>query len=431
MVSVVLVSRMSLAADPVSIADAYSVLSPSPPRTANVENPSGIAGRVLAGYQGWFRTPEDGSEMGFHHYSKNGKFEPGFASVDLWPDLAEFSAEEKVNTPFFHKDGSRAQVFSSLNAKTVNRHFKWMQEHEIDGAFIQRFGVLVANNRPSQNALKAENRKLMLCREAANSNGRAYALMYDLSGMKKDDFAALGRDWTNLRERMDLGKDANDQAYLMHNGKPLVAIWGIGFDDGRDYSLDDVKSFIHLVKDNPEFGGMSVMLGVPYGWRDQVHDTVQDDKFHEILKLADIISPWSVGRYSEVDFKTGKHIENLVKDREWCEKFNLDYFPVVFPGFSWHNLTGEKLDKIPRRKGKFLWDQFIAVRAAGIDTAYVAMFDEIDEGTAIFKCTNNPPVGENVNFLTYDGMAPDHYLRVTQKGRSLLRGELLEIEHSE
>lgn len=31
---------------------------------------------------------------------------------------------------------------------------------------------------------------------------------------------------------------------------------------------------------------------------------------------------------------------------------------------------------------------------AGAESLYLAMFDEIDEGTAFFKCTNTPPVGK-------------------------------------
>ena len=51
------------------------------------------------------------------------------------------------------------------------------------------------------------------------------------------------------------------------------------------------------------------------------------------------------------------------------------------------------------------------------------MFDEIDEGTAIFKCTNDPPVGAS-EFKTYEGLPSDHYLWLCREGGRLLRGEL-------
>ena len=50
------------------------------------------------------------------------------------------------------------------------------------------------------------------------------------------------------------------------------------------------------------------------------------------------------------------------------------------------------------------------------------MFDEMDEGTAIFKCTNDPPVGASP-FLTYEGLPSDHYLWLTAAGGRLIRGE--------
>ena len=101
----------------------------------------------------------------------------------------------------------------------------------------------------------------------------------------------------------------------------------------------------------------------------------------------------------------------------------MDYLPVVFPGFSWHNLKpADPLNKIPRLKGEFLWGQFVAAKKAGASMIYVAMFDEVDEGTAIFKCTNNPPVGEN-KFLTYEDLPTDHYLWLTGEAGRMLRGE--------
>jgi hypothetical protein len=84
---------------------------------------------------------------------------------------------------------------------------------------------------------------------------------------------------------------------------------------------------------------------------------------------------------------------------------------------------GRPLDQIPRRKGAFLWSQFVRDKEAGARSIYVAMFDEMDEGTAVFKCTNDPPVGAS-RFLDLEGLPSDHYLWLTGMGGKLLRGEV-------
>lgn len=410
----------------ISLNDAYSILTVRAEKAPRSESRSGIKDRVFCGYQGWFRAPGDGSDLGFHHYEKNGKFEPGHCTIDLWPDLSEFDEDEKYPTSFRHKDGSVANVFSSLNPKTVNRHFRWMKEYDIDGAFVQRFATQAKGDRKSFDLLKADNQKLINCREAANLNNRAYALMYDLSGLTDDDFEDLARDWKNLRTRMKLGNDPNDPAYLQFAGKPLVAIWGVGFSgDDRKYTLESAEKFIRLLKHNPEWGGMSVMLGVPYYWREQTRDATGHPGFHQVLQLADIISPWSVGRYHDTSKGASQIVSTQAEDLKWCRQKDIEYLPVLYPGFSWKNLHGGELNAIPRRGGKFLWDQFIATKAAGNQSAYIAMFDEIDEATAIFKCTNQPPVGKS-EFLTYENLPTDHYLWLCREGRRLLNDQLPE-----
>jgi len=52
------------------------------------------------------------------------------------------------------------------------------------------------------------------------------------------------------------------------------------------------------------------------------------------------------------------------------------------------------------------------------------MFDEVDEGTAIFKCSNNPPTSGESKFLTLEGLASDSYLRLAGQAGKLLRGEI-------
>ena len=78
---------------------------------------------------------------------------------------------------------------------------------------------------------------------------------------------------------------------------------------------------------------------------------------------------------------------------------------------------------IPRLKGEFLWKQYVEAKRAGATMIYQAMFDEMDEGTAIFKCTANPPVGAST-FLTNEGLASDHYLKLVGAASRMIRGEL-------
>ncbi len=107
----------------------------------------------------------------------------------------------------------------------------------------------------------------------------------------------------------------------------------------------------------------------------------------------------------------------------WCQERELDFFPVLYPGFSWFNLHGGELNSIPRLKGEFLWSQVAAAKKAGSTMLYFAMFDEVDEGTALFKVTNDVPVGEGVTFLDIEGVPSDFYLRLVGEAGKVMRGE--------
>jgi hypothetical protein len=393
----------------------------SGPSVAGVDR-STLTGKVMAGYQGWFTAEGDGSDLGWQHYARRGEFRPGRAAIDLWPDVAELDADERFATPFRHADGSVASVFSSHHPKTVARHFRWMREYSIDGVFVQRFVVETYRSA----SLAHCNQVLANCRQGANEQGRTYAVMYDLSGLRAGQIERAIDDWKLLVDRMRLGRDEADKAYLHHRGRPVVAVWGIGFNDGRGYTLAECDRLVTFLKDDPTYGGNTVMLGVPTGWRTLDRDAIADPTLHTTIEKAHIISPWTVGRYDSPE-ATERHARlNWKPDIAWCRDRGLDYLPVVFPGFSWYNLRpGSKLDQIPRRKGQFLWQQYVAARKAGATMIYQAMFDEMDEGTAIFKCTNDPPTGDS-RFLTYEGLPSDHYLWLTGMGGKLLRGEIAE-----
>src|SRR5207244_1978835 len=83
----------------------------------------------LCGYQGWFRCPGDPAGGGFGHWSRNGReITPDSITFEMWPDMSEYGEDEKYAAPgFTYPDGKAAALFRSANAKTVKRHFEWME----------------------------------------------------------------------------------------------------------------------------------------------------------------------------------------------------------------------------------------------------------------------------------------------------------------
>ena len=67
---------------------------------------------------------------------------------------------------------------------------------------------------------------------------------------------------------------------MRHNKKPLIAIWGVGFNDGRKYTITDVDNLIDKIKGPSK--KVSVMLGVPYYWRTLDKDTENSPMLHNL-----------------------------------------------------------------------------------------------------------------------------------------------------
>lgn len=374
-------------------------------------------GLVMAGYQGWFNAPDDGAGRGWNHYLSHGKFAPGSTNIDIWPDVTEY--KKTYRSPFKLADGSDAYLYSSYDASSVDLHFKWMKQYGIDGVFVQRFIADVQwghgrihNDMVLSNALAS-----------AQKYHRAISLMYDLSGMGAGGDSLVIKDWKHLIDSLKITNRGNNQTWLYHNGKPLVAVWGIGFNDHRRYGLAEAERIVDFLKNDPVYGGCAVLLGVPTYWRDFGSDTEKDPALHDLLRKADIIHPWFVGRFNEAAYPAFK--SRIADDIIWCKVNKLDYVPTVFPGFSWHNMNPRSpQNQIPRNRGHFYWKQITGAIQSGADMLYVAMFDEVDEGTAILKASKNPPVGLS-NFVTYEDDIPnDYYLYLTGYAGKMLRKQI-------
>lgn len=370
-------------------------------------------GLIMAGYQGWFNAPDDGANRKWHHYSGPDGFRPGSCTIDLWPEVSEY--EKTYETEFRFADGTPARIFSSYDESTVDMHFRWMKEYGLDGVFMQRF---ISEIR-GKSGLAHFNKVLDSAMKAAGKYERAICVMYDLSGMKPGDEQILLTDIADLARRYTLKNHKKNPSYLYHNGKPLVCVWGVGFNDNRKYGLDEAETIIRKLKEQ----GFSVMLGVPTYWQTLKADTESDPRLHDLIRMCDVVMPWFVARYNESTYPNFREV--IAGNIVWCKKNKVDYAPLCFPGFSWRNMPGnENSTQIPRNKGSFLWKQLSGAIEQGAEMIYVAMFDEIDEGTAIFKCSHRVPVGASTFVPIEEGIGSDHYLWLVGEAGRMLRGEV-------
>jgi hypothetical protein len=208
-------------------------------------------------------------------------------------------------------------------------------------------------------------------------------------------------------------------------GKPVVAIWGFGFTD-QPGTPQDAQTVI----DHFKSAGLTVMGGVPTSWRTLRNDSQTNAAWAAVYRSFDIISPWSVGRYDTLAAADGFRQALIVPDLAETRLRGIDYMPVIFPGFSWHNLNGGQLNQIPRQSGAFYWRQAYNVMAASCTMVFGAMFDEMDEGTAMLKMAPTrlelPAQGEFLP-LNADGQAlpSDWYLRVAGEASKMRRGEII------
>ena len=223
------------------------------PSNMDEVDPNTLHGKVMAGYQGWHRAAGDRAPLAWDMWGM-GELGEQDARFDFWPDMSEYSEEEKYETPFKHTDGSPAYLYSAYNRKTVFRHFQWMKDYGIDGVFPQRFtGYLIDPNEP-MTAPRNKSRigTLSHVREAANYYGRSYAVMYDVH-CGKADWEKILHDWDILKNKMKL---TDDPAYQKHDGKFVIAIWGFLKPDRR---FDLVRILVqhsgrHVVGDHTAAG---------------------------------------------------------------------------------------------------------------------------------------------------------------------------------
>jgi hypothetical protein len=206
----------------------------------------------------------------------------------------------------------------------------------------------------------------------------------------------------------------------------VLAIWGFGFVD-RSATPEQAAELIDFFKNHPDPRyRVTLVGGVPARWRTLARDSQSDPKWAAVYRSFDVLSPWTVGRFSDAVGIDRFYAEEVRKDRQETHRLGIDYLPVVFPGFSWHNLNPTApLNRIPRRGGRFYWRQVERALQTGNTMLYGAMFDEVDEGTAMFKVAasrDQAPADVAVVTLDADGepLPSDWYLRLAREAQRRL-----------
>jgi hypothetical protein len=370
--------------------------------------PGDVVGKITVGYQGWFACTGDGAPINqwWHFSGTTAPPTPTTLSnnIHAWPDMRQY-----VNgylTAFTNfGNGQAATLFSSYDDQVVQTHFRWLAENNLDTAALQRFNPF-SGEGPTRNDMAVKVRR------AAECYNRKFYIMYDLSGwttMQQE----IKTDWTNLM----LGQlqITNSPAYAIQNGKPVVGIWGMGFNDANHpWDTNTCLEVITWFKSQ----GCYVMGGVPTWWRTGVSDSRSN--FLSVYSAFDMLSPWMVGRIGNSSGSDSFYNNPDLGDQSYCNAHGIDYQPCVLPG-----------ERGQRAHGDFMWRQFYNMKRLGCQGIYISMFDEYNEGNQIACTAENAsmiPLGSGALYFTLDQdgtpCSSDYYLRLTGDGGKMLKGQI-------
>ncbi|MEV4604527.1 glycoside hydrolase family 71/99-like protein [Amycolatopsis sp. NPDC049253] len=377
---------------------------PSVTGVAAASPPGDVVGKITVGYQGWFACAGDGAPInGWWHWSQDWGQAPSPSNTGIksWPDVRDYqrtypSAYANLG------DGRPASLFSSYDQQTVDTHFSWLRQYGIDTAALQRFNP-TGGEGPTRDAMAQK------VRSAAEAYGRKFYLMYDVTGWASMQ-QEIKADWT-----AKMSAHTASSAYARQNGKPVVCIWGFGFNDGNHpWDAGTCLDVVNWFKGQ----GCYVIGGVPREWR--VGGSGTRAGFSEVYHAFDALSPWMVGAIGNAGDSDDVYTTITVGDQADCAAHSIDYQPCVLPGDT---------QARQRAHGDFMWRQFYNMIRAGAQGIYISMFDEYNEGNQIAKTAEDAsmvPTGSGLWALDEDGThcTSDYYLRLTGDGGRMLRGEI-------
>ncbi len=363
-----------------------------------------VVGKITVGYQGWFACTGDGSPINsWWHWSQNWSQPPSPANnaIRAWPDVRDYTTT--FQTAYANlNNGQPAKLFSSWTDQSVNSQFLWMEQNGIDTAALQRFNPN-GGEGPTRDGMAQK------VRTAAETYGRKFYIMYDVSGWTTMQ-SEIKTDWTSK-----MSTHTSSSAYAKQNGKPVVCIWGFGFNDGNHpWDANTCLDVINWFKGQ----GCYVVGGVPREWRTGTGGSRSG--FLGVYHAFNMLSPWLIGAVGNLSDADNVYNNFMVPDQADCNANGVDYQPCVLPG---------DLSLRQRLHGDLMWRMFYNAVRTGCQGIYISMFDEYNEGNQIAKTAPDSswvPSGSGLLALDEDGTSctSDYYLRLTRDGGKMLKGQI-------
>jgi hypothetical protein len=381
-------------------------LLPNPGPVKELVDNQTLVGKVMTGYQGWFRTPTDIEDGGWRHWGRSSAVDPtpSEITIDMWPYLNDYRADQIYPAgQMVLTNGRPAYLFSSADLETVQRHFRWMRKYNIDGAYLQRFVSRNSSGYYGKPEFVLDN-----VRKAAASEGRIWAIEYDVSSLDNDanPLEVMTNDWNFLTNNCGI---LDDPRYAHEDGKPVLFIWGFSVTD-RDFTIAEANSIVDYFAAQ----GLYLIGGVGSNWEGLT-------SWHDHYKKYDQLLAWMETSGSD-----------LTRQKNLLASWGMKILPHAWPGFSWHNLkrlTFQDPSYKDRNGGRFYWTNLYNAVNCGADQIFLGMFDEYDEGTAIMPMNSDHPnifvSATNTwgHYLSNGDLDPFWYLRLSGAAHEMLNGQ--------
>ncbi|UKZ74543.1 hypothetical protein TrVFT333_002213 [Trichoderma virens FT-333] len=287
------------------------------------------------------------------------------AMFEFVPDVSQYPANCLFASTLKAPNGQPVQLYDNTCQGVVDLHFKWMQQYGIDGIVVQRF----LSHLDDTSFITVLNQ----VEAAAVKYGRGFMVEYDASGGNSATGSVAAQILADYNSKVK--PYTTSSAYIHHNGKPAVMVFGVGYTTVAINVTDGANIATQL-----KGAGAYVGYGVPPTFGT---DLRANTGFAAAYKAANLISPWTVGSFSEGGYLKGYHTTTQIPDSHF------DYFP--------------------RYNGSFYSMQADAITSLAIKPlfAFNAMFDEINEGTQSLPCLKNNQLPTNEKFVGYDNTFAD------------------------